>query len=165
MSTTNTITITDKGQGQSLSIAGGTYRILVSGAQTNGSYAVIEMLVPPGGGPGPHAHKSMQEMFFVAEGEVVFKMESGSYTAAKGAFINIPLGGAVHAFKNHSNAVAQLICTVVPAGLDSFFQEVGKPVQPGTFLEPIPPTVEEMEKLKTLAEKYGQELYPPDFLG
>jgi quercetin dioxygenase-like cupin family protein len=159
-----TITTVDNGQGQSLSVVGNTYRILISGEQTNGNYAVIDMLIPPGGGPGPHAHKDIQEMFYVVEGEIVFKMEGGSYTASKGSFVNIPLGGAVHSFKNTTDKVAHLLCTVVPAGLDSFFQEIGNPVETGTFLPPSAPTPKELDKLKSLAEKYGQELYPPDFL-
>ena len=157
------ITTNNIGQGQSISIVGDTYRIIMSGEQTNGSYAVIDMLVPPGGGPGPHAHKHFQEMFYVADGEVEFKMEGGSYKAKKGSFVNIPLGGAVHCFKNTSNAVAHLLCTVVPAGLDSFFQEIGKPVEIGTFLPPPTLSKEELGKLKSIAEKYGQQLYPPDY--
>ncbi len=164
MTTNNTITTVDKVQGQSLSVVGDTYRILISGEETNGAYAVIDMLVPPGGGPGPHAHKNIQEMFYVVEGEIEFKMEGGSYTANKGAFVNIPLGGAIHAFKNTTGQVAHLLCTVVPAGLDSFFREIGKPVETDQFLSPTPPTAEELNTLKSVAEKYGQELYPPDFL-
>lgn len=164
MTTNNTITTVDNGQGQSLSVVGDTYRILISGEHTNGNYAVIDMLVPPGGGPGPHAHKDMQEMFYVVEGEIDFKMEGGSYTASQGCFVNIPLGGAVHCFKNTTDKVAHLLCTVVPAGLESFFQEIGKPVETGTFLAPPTLTKDELDKLKTLAEKYGQELFPPDFL-
>ena len=34
-----------------ISVAGGTYTILVSGEQTGGRYSLIDMLVPPGGGP------------------------------------------------------------------------------------------------------------------
>ncbi|QMU30605.1 cupin domain-containing protein [Adhaeribacter radiodurans] len=152
-------------QGQSISVVGDTYRILISGEQTGGNYAVIDMLVvPPGGGPGPHAHKDMQEMFYVVEGEIDFKMQSGSYTAKKGAFVNIPLGGAVHSFKNKTDTVAHLLCTVVPAGLESFFKEIGKPIAAGEFLTPQPPTSEELNKLQQLAEKYGQKLYPPNFL-
>jgi len=30
----------------------------------------------------------------------------------------------VHSFKNVSNQLARLLCTVVPAGLDEFFQDV-----------------------------------------
>lgn len=152
-------------QGKHLSVVGDTYRIIISGKQTDGAYAVIDMLVPPGGGPGPHTHKDIQEMFYVVDGAIDFKMEEGSYTANKGSFVNIPLGGAVHSFKNTTDRVAHLLCTVVPAGLDSFFEEIGKPVKPDRFLSPKAPTIEELNKLKSLAEKYGQELYPPDFLG
>ena len=34
-----------------ISVAGGTYTILVTGEQTGGRYSLIDMLVPPGGGP------------------------------------------------------------------------------------------------------------------
>ncbi len=104
-------------------------------------------------------------MFYVVDGEVEFKMESAKHTATKGAFINIPLGGAVHCFKNTSNSVAHLLCTVVPAGLDKFFEEIGKPVEAGKFLPPPDLKPEDLQKLKTIAEKYGQQLFPPDYLG
>ena len=153
------------GQGQSLSVVGDTYRILISGEQTDNNYAVIDMLVPPGGGPGPHAHTDIQEMFYIADGEIDFKMEGGNYIAKKGSFVNIPLGGAVHCFKNTTDKIAHLLCTVVPAGLDSFFKEIGKPVAEGEFLPPPVLSKEDLGKLKSLAEKYGQRLYPPDYLG
>ncbi len=159
------ITATDEGKGPSISIAGNNYTILISGEQTGGNYAVIDMLVPPGGGPGPHAHKDIQEVFYVVEGEVDFKMEGGGHKAVKGTLVNIPLGGAVHGFKNNSDKMAHLLCTVVPAGLDAFFMEMGTPVPDNkTFIPPTPPTKELMEKLKALGVKYGQEFYPPDYL-
>lgn len=37
--------------GEILSVAGGNYRVLVSGKQTNGAFSTIEMLVPPQNGP------------------------------------------------------------------------------------------------------------------
>ncbi|MDQ2719421.1 MAG: cupin domain-containing protein [Bacteroidota bacterium] len=165
MTINKSITTIDSGQGQSLSVVGDSYRILISGEQTDNNYAVIDMLIPPGGGPGPHAHKDIQEMFYVVEGEIDFKMEGGSYIAKKGAFVNIPLGGSVHCFKNTTDKIVHLLCTVVPAGLDSFFKEIGKPVESGVFLASPNLTKVELDKLKSLAEKYGQELYPPDYLG
>lgn len=164
MTTDNNIRTIDNGQGQRLSIVGDSYRILISGKQTGGNYAVIDMLVPTGGGPGPHAHKDIQEMFYVVEGEIEFKMEGGTYNAKKGSFVNIPLGGKVHSFKNKTNNIAHLLCTVVPAGLDDFFQEIGKPIETDSFLPPPILNAEELDKLKSTAEKYGQQLYPPDFL-
>ena len=160
----DSVTTIDPSAGDTIAIAGGAYRILLSGAQTNGTCAIIDMVVPPHSGPGPHAHKDIQESFYVLEGEVVVRSETQTYTARKGAFINIPIGGAVHNFKNESNEVAHLLCIVTPAGLDEMFREIGKPIPAGSFPPPpAPPTPEIMAQMKQIGEKYGQEFFPPDY--
>jgi len=158
------IKIINKNEGEYLGIAGGNYRIIISGEQTSGNYAVIEMTVPPGGGPPPHAHPDIQEMFHVLEGEVEFKTENGKQIVSKDGFVNIPLGGAIHCFKNTSEKPACLLCTVVPAGLENLFQEIGTPVLPGQTL-PIPELTEERKAfLKEMDLKYNQQTYPIGFL-
>ena len=52
-----------------LGLVGDTYTILVTGDDTAGKYTLIDMCVPPGGGPPPHRH-DFEEMFTVLEGEV-----------------------------------------------------------------------------------------------
>ena len=162
---TDHIITVNEDQGQSFSVVGDAYRIIISGKQTGGAYSVIDMLVPPGGGPGPHAHAEIQESFYVIDGELEFKTEAGPYTAKKGSFVNIPKGGEVHCFKNTSNTMAHMLCTVIPAGLDEFFEAIGTPIAAGTFLPPPVLTEEDIARLKSAAEKYGQKLYPPDYLG
>jgi quercetin dioxygenase-like cupin family protein len=93
-----TLTIVGPQDGQGLSVIGNSYRVVISGKQTEGKYALIEMLVPPGGGPGPHAHADIQESFYVVDGEVEVKSEAGNYTAGKGSFVNIPFGVLFTAF-------------------------------------------------------------------
>lgn len=160
-----TIQIISKNEGERLAVAGGNYRIIISGEQTNGNYAVIEMTVPPDGGPPPHAHPETQEMFHVLEGELEFKTETGKQIVTQDGFINIPFGGAVHCFKNISENNARLLCTVVPAGLENLFQEIGIPVEAGEFL-PIPELTEKRrEFLKEIDIKYGQRTYPSNYLG
>jgi len=160
----NKIKIIEKSEGEALAIAGGNYRIVLSGKETQGNYAVIEMVVPPGGGPPPHSHPNTQEMFHVLEGEVEFKTESGRRIVGKDGFVNIPLGGAVHCFKNISDKQARLLCTVVPAGLDDLFHEIGTPVALGQML-PVPEMNEERKRfLQEIDLKYGQKTFPPDFL-
>jgi len=157
--------ILGKDEGQGLSVMGGTYKILISGKQTNGALAVIDMLIPPNGGPGPHAHAEFIESFYVIGGEVEVSSEAGKYTAAAGAFVAIPKGGIVHGFKNKSDAVAHLLCIVAPAGLEEMFEETGTPVALGEFLPPPQMTDPEVAgKIMAIAEKYGQKLYPPDYL-
>jgi len=160
----NNIRAITENEGNHISVVGDTYRIIVSGKQSEGEYSIIDMLVPPGGGPPPHAHPDFHESFYVVDGEVEFKTEAGKYIVKKGDLINIPKGGAVHGFKNTSKAMAHLLCTVVPAGLDEFFLEIGTPVQPGEFLPAPHPDEEGVKRLMAIAAKYNQMLYPPDFL-
>lgn len=94
----NSIVTVDAKDLSSLSVAGGNYTVLISGEQTEGAYAVIEMKVPPQGGPGPHAHAAIQETFYVLEGEVVFKSETQTYTAKPGSVITIPQGRSYPCF-------------------------------------------------------------------
>ncbi|WP_285058154.1 cupin domain-containing protein [Pedobacter ginsengisoli] len=159
------VSIITSDKGERLAIAGGNYRVIISGEQTSNNYAVIEMIVPPGGGPPPHSHPDIQEMFHVLEGEVEFKTEAGKQTLQKDGFVNIPLGGAIHCFKNNSKEYVRLLCTVVPAGLEKLFKEIGTPVGPGEML-PMPEMTEERKQLlKEMDIKYNQKTYPPDFLG
>lgn len=158
------ITIIGHEEGKTLGVAGGNYRIIVPGEATGNNYAVIEMVVPPGGGPPPHSHPLTQEMFYVLEGEVTFKTETGKAVVTAGGFINIPLGGAIHCFTNTSDATARLLCTVVPAGLEKVFEAIGVPAAPGTFL-PVPELTEERRKLlAALDEAHHQETYPKNYL-
>ncbi|PZF71043.1 cupin domain-containing protein [Taibaiella soli] len=158
------IKIKSSAAGEHLGVAGGNYRIIISGEETQGNYAVIEMLVPPGGGPPPHAHPKMQEMFYVLEGEVLFKTESGKTVVKKDGFVNIPLDGGIHCFKNTTEKNARLLCTVVPAGLEKVFEAIGVPVQPSEFAPRPEMTPELKERLKALDIKHGQTTYPPDYL-
>jgi quercetin dioxygenase-like cupin family protein len=157
------ITVDPEG-GEILSVVGGNYRVLVSGKQTNGAFSTIEMLVPPQNGPGPHSHARFYESFYILDGEVEVHSEAGSYTAIKGSFVVVPAGGIVHYFRNVSDKLARLLCTVVPAGLEEFFEEIGEPVAAGVFIPPPPMDPESIKKLQAIAQKHGQVLYPPDFL-
>ena len=78
--------------------------------------------------------------------------------------MNIPRGGAVHSFKNESDTIARLLCMVVPAGLEAFFREVGRPVPHETFLPALEANPDELKQMKLMAAQYGQEFFPPDYL-
>ncbi|MEO7045389.1 MAG: cupin domain-containing protein [Ferruginibacter sp.] len=162
MRPTKIITVNPR-EGQDLSVVGDNYRLLITGKETESAFAVIDMLIPPGGGPGPHAHASFQESFYVIEGEIVVQTEEQKYVAKAGAFVSIPKGGAIHSFKNESDANAHILCMVVSSGLEEFFKEIGQPVEYGKFLPAPEMNPAAASKLKTIAEKYNQEVFPPDY--
>ncbi|KAA5536393.1 cupin domain-containing protein [Taibaiella lutea] len=155
----NDIKTTDNEQGRKLNVAGGAYRIIISGKETDGNYAIIEMTVPIGAGPVPHSHPDFEEIFYVLEGEVNFKSESGNFLAQKGATVSIPKGGAIHNFKNISDQPAKLLCTVMPAGLDDFFIEVETLMNSNQS-----EGMDIKESIQLISEKYGQTLYSPNHL-
>src|ERR1035438_10533336 len=50
-------------------VVGDTYTILLAGNDTAGQFCLIDMHVPPGGGPPPHRH-DFEETFIMLEGEL-----------------------------------------------------------------------------------------------
>src|SRR5450432_52130 len=52
-----------------IGLVGDTYTILLSGADTDGRYCLIDMHIPPAGGPPPHRH-DFEVSFSVLEGEI-----------------------------------------------------------------------------------------------
>ena len=150
--------------GTVVSVVGDTYRMVVTGEQTGGAYALIDMLVPPGGGPGPHAHPGFEEAFYVLSGEIEVGSEAGFHTARAGDFVRIPKGSGVHQFHNKSASLAHLLCLAVPSGLERLFQEIGQPVKAGEILPKPPLDPAKMEQLAAIAERHGQKLFPPDHL-
>jgi len=53
-----------------VAVVGDVYRFLATGEDTNGKYALLEAIVPPGGGPPPHVHSREEEGFYILEGEI-----------------------------------------------------------------------------------------------
>jgi hypothetical protein len=62
-----------------IGLVGDTYTIILSGDDTNGRYCLIDMHIPPGGGPPSHRH-DFEESFTLLEGEIeaTFRGESPS---------------------------------------------------------------------------------------
>jgi quercetin dioxygenase-like cupin family protein len=106
-----------------LAQAGGTYTILLTGAQTGGRYCLFDMLIPPGGGPPPHRH-DFEEMFTVLDGELHFTFRGETMKAGAGSTINIP-SNAPHSFKNHSDQPVHMLCMCTPPGQEDYFLAVG----------------------------------------
>lgn len=145
-----------------IGLVGDTYTITVSGADTGGRFCVIDMLVPPGGGPGPHRH-DFEETFILLEGELEFTFRGQKSTASAGTTVNIP-SNAPHQFHNTSSQPARMICICAPAGNDEFFMALGVPVATRTTAPPKLNHTEMAEfltKAQSLARKHRTELLPP----
>jgi quercetin dioxygenase-like cupin family protein len=144
---------------QHLAVVGDTYTILVDGTQTGGRYTLMDMLIPPGGGPPPHRH-NFEELFSILEGELTLTFRGETTTAGAGTTVNIP-ANAPHQFQNLSGSPVRLLCLCVPAGQENLFREVGIPVATRTTPAPKLSDAEQRafrEKSLALAAKYQTEL-------
>ena len=64
-----TVSRADDHNAQHIGLVGDTYTILLTGKDTAGRFCLIDMRVPPSGGPPPHRH-DFEESFIVLEGKI-----------------------------------------------------------------------------------------------
>ncbi len=97
-----------------IGLVGDTYTILLSGADTAGRFCLIDMHIPPQGGPPPHRH-DFEETFILLEGEIEATFRGEKLIAKAGDTLHIP-ANAPHQFHNVSakRADALHLCTVRP---------------------------------------------------
>lgn len=133
-------------------------KIHLSGAQTGGEFSMIGVTMPPAGDGGLHVHTREDESVHLLEGyldvtigEETFKLKAGqSYFAPR----NIP-----HRLRNRSGFPSHALLVNTPGTFDEFVSRAGIPVSLGHV--PLPPEAEHIQKLLTLAEKFGVKILAP----
>src|SRR5712675_1372570 len=105
------LTLAQPDKNQSLphiGIVGDTYTILLTGDDTNGRFCLIDMHVPPDGGPPPHRH-DFEETFILLDGEMEATFRGKKSIVSAGDTLNIP-SNAPHQFHNGSSEPVRLLC-------------------------------------------------------
>jgi quercetin dioxygenase-like cupin family protein len=121
---------------------------LLEAADTNGSVAMFEFMVPVGAKvPLPHSHEHYDETVYGLEGVLTFTVDGKSVHLGPGESCFIPRG-AVHGFNNLKQTDAKALAVVTPALIGpDFFKESAAIVNAGG-----PPDI---EKLKVVLAKHG----------
>ncbi len=148
---------------QHLGVVGDTYTILVTGQQTGNRYAMIDMLIPPDGGPPPHRH-DFEEQFHVLEGQISLTFRGEEVTAHAGQTVNIP-ARAPHSFTNATDQPARLLCLVSPPGIEQYFAAFGDELPSRTSPAPTLSDEQLQQKLEDaapVADRFRIENLPPD---
>ena len=144
-----------------IGVVGDTYTLLLTGKETAGRFCLIDMFVPPGGGPPPHRH-DFEETFTLLEGELDVVFRGAKQVVRAGETIHVP-ANAPHQFHNSSTRPVRMLCICSPAGQEEFFLEIGVPVATRTT---PPPELDQAAQAKfrakagALAEKYRTEFLP-----
>ncbi len=142
-----------------IGLVGDTYTILLAGSNTAGRFCLIDMYIPPGGGPPPHRH-DFEETFIILEGEIEATFRGAKSVARAGEAIHIP-ANAPHQFRNSSAKPVRLLCICSAAGQENFFAEVGVAVATRTTAPPMLDETAQAEfraKAEALAPTYRTEM-------
>ncbi|MDR7276492.1 cupin domain-containing protein [Catenuloplanes atrovinosus] len=127
-------------------VSGDIYTIKATRHDTNGSLALIDAVVPPGGGPIAHAHTDEDEAFFLLDGELEFLDGDRTFIGEPGSFVFIPRGRR-HRFRNVGTTDVRTLFLFTPGGPEDLFVEGGDEPVPGGRPQPW-----DMDKVMSLAD-------------
>lgn len=114
----------DLGRGDS---GGDAIHYLANTSTTRGEFGLYRVeMKPKAGGPKTHFHKTISESFYILEGTVRLFDGERWIDAQKGDFLHVPQGG-LHAFRNDSDAPADMLLLFTPgAPREEYFEQVSQ---------------------------------------
>ena len=144
--------VMDRGEGQHIHVISDEVTIKISSRDTGGDFAVFEGRIAPLSGPPLHRHRNQDESWYIVEGDFLFEVDGQKIYASTGATIFAPRGSR-HTFQNVGATAGRILTTVIPGGLDLFFEELETIAPQGSAPDPA--------KMVPLFEKHGLELLGP----
>ncbi len=113
----------DSGAGERLAFAGAEFLLKASAETTAGGFGIIEEANPLD--TPLHVHEHEDELFFVIEGEHVFRVGDEEFPAGPGAVIFAPRR-VPHAHRRVVPRTGRFLTMVSPAGFENFFRELSE---------------------------------------
>ncbi|WP_112272396.1 cupin domain-containing protein [Lentzea terrae] len=94
---------------------------------TRGEFGLYRVMMKPrAGGPSTHFHRTISESFYILDGTVRLYNGEQWVDAKQGDFLHVPQGG-LHAFRNDSDAPAEMLLLFTPgAPREEYFEKIGK---------------------------------------
>ena len=127
MSNLNTTTLTEPiiqtvHEAGTQAVLGGSITVRLRSEETDGQLGLVEQVVP-GGYPGPalHMHPDFDELFYVMEGTLGFRIGDRAHQAGPGTVAFVPRG-TPHTFANTTPAPARSLVLVTPGGFERYFE-------------------------------------------
>jgi len=119
--------VVEPGDGREIPFGLGPNRLTAKIGPDSGSQhlALLEIALPPGAGAFVHRHRSYEEVFYVLEGEVTFRLDERQVLAATGSYLFVP-SGVAHGFKNASAADVRLLAIIAPGEGMGMMEALGR---------------------------------------
>lgn len=118
-------------------------RIAMTGDDSDGQFALFELIVRQGGEPPSRLHTREDQLMFVLHGEIEVALDGVRSHLVTGGSVFLPRGRE-HAWAVRSDHV-RLLLVASPAGIEGFYRELGE----------ADPREGYIERLIVLAARYG----------
>jgi quercetin dioxygenase-like cupin family protein len=99
-------------------------KLLASGEDTNGQFALAEWDGSEGPWTIPHLHRHTQESFYVLDGEFTFVCDGQEIAAEAGSYLLVP-PGTPHVLRADTSR-GRLLTVMAPGGLEGMFRELSE---------------------------------------
>ena len=108
---------------------GDTLRWIAGSDETDGAYAMLERVAPPGSVSPPHSH-GRREAFYVLEGALTFTIDGVEHAAGAGTYL-AAADGVAHGWRVEGDREARVLVVFSPAIEEAFFAEMDAMVRAG----------------------------------
>ncbi|HET7169663.1 MAG TPA: cupin domain-containing protein [Candidatus Limnocylindrales bacterium] len=109
---------------EALAVGSATARFVAPGSVTGGQYGLFRWDPGPGGGPGPHYHRTFSEAFYVLHGRIRLYDGERWVEATAGDFLYVPPRG-VHAFRGDEDEPSSMLILFAPGSpREAYFSEL-----------------------------------------
>ena len=115
--------LVEREAGERLWFAGAEFVIRADAETTGGAFSVVEEIDPLD--TRLHVHEREDEVFFVLEGEHVYRVGDQEFRAGPGALVFAPRG-VPHAQRRVVPRTGRQLTMISPAGFEAFFRELGE---------------------------------------
>jgi quercetin dioxygenase-like cupin family protein len=132
---------------------------LATGEDTQGRFALVELVGRKGNVPPPHIHHREDETFYILEGEMTASVGGQTIKGTPGTMIFLPRN-VLHSFEVESEQLRMLVL-LTPAGFEGYFKECSMPAPAMTLPPPVEVPYSEIQKLLDVGAKYGLEFVLP----
>ena len=126
--------------------------IKIASRDTGRAFSVFEGVIRPLQGPPLHRHRDHDKSWYIVEGDFRFVVDGAEIRASAGDVV-FARRGTAHTFQNVGAVAGRIVTTVVPGGVDEFFEDLERVAPRGRAPNPF--------ELLPVFEEHGQELLGP----
>jgi mannose-6-phosphate isomerase-like protein (cupin superfamily) len=131
----------------------------LGGDETDGRFALIESLLPPGEETPLHVHRNASQTMYVLEGELTLYLPGETVVAGPGEIAHGPMD-VPHTAQATSSEPVRMIEVLVPAGFERFVAALGQPANEMVLPDP-PISLGDPEELAAIASVHRIEILGP----